>query len=199
MSVVVATLVSSEAMASPWALRRVQPETTPVVPPAPELEHAAEEPGVAPSATQPAPVPPPMATPANGPGSTDVLGYRPGAVRLPVMVEREPATGMGLLGGGIALSVVGAALVGGGAAVLVTHKSAFESDSFDEGIDNGLSRIGGVILIALGVGPLVGGVVMTAIGAGQASEHRAWQKRQLAPSVGRTRHGSWTVGVQLTF
>ncbi len=195
----VATLVAGEVHASPWALRRMQPETVPVVPPAPELPGAAAEQDESGAVAQPPGQPAAPATVPGGPGSTDAPGRPPGWTPRPVIHDPEPGTGIGLLAGGIVVTVVGAALIGGGAAVIATHDPAFDSDSFDEGVNNGLSRVGGVLLIIVGIAPAISGIVMTSIGASKVSQHRAWQERQVTPRVGRTRHGVWTLGVQLSF
>lgn len=96
-----------------------------------------------------------------------------------------------LIGVGLIAAVVGALGLGG----LIGKQNPDPASSHGEYNELGLI---GVCTGALLAGS---GIVVTAIGADQRNAYREWRSSsaRFAPAIARSRHGTWTFGVQLHF
>lgn len=114
----------------------------------------------------------------------------------PRLAEQEPSDGTPSLAiGGVTLGV-GIALTTLGA---LAADGRFYRHPTDPLSNHGHSDVPGTTVTILGATMIVGGVVLLAIGGLNRRAYNEWKARSLAPAIGRTRSGAWTVGFELRF
>jgi hypothetical protein len=189
------------AEASPWAMRRqsiapgpADPSSAPGEPaevvavpavPAPTTAAATPTKAVAPGGSAPAS----SSTPKAGP----VADPRP---ELAPRYTVEPDNGSDLALGAVLLLVVGGGMIGGGLAIIGT----MERD--DGSVADKGSLVASVALLTLGLAPTIGGFVALAKALDRRRTWKEWHRnrsRHVVPTLGRTRHGTWTAGLVVEF
>lgn len=145
------------------------------------------------------------ATSATGPTEVEAGPPAPAPVVPVVPVDPEPPRGRQALafGSGM-LFLLGAPLVAGGAVAIHNHPPEHDGQDHGEPPTNRGSRIFGYVLTSFGVLPAAVGIAFIALGARRMWRWSEWQRRQrrgasLGPTLTTTRHGTWTVGLQLRF